>query len=125
MSLRKDRAARSEWDVAMLLPGVRVPLVREDLQRPDEPRAGFARKDDLVNVAASGSDIRVRELRLVLGHETRPFSGAILRSRDRILEDDIDRALRAHDCDLGGGPREVHVAADVLAAHDVVRAAIC
>ena len=32
--------------------------------------------------------------------------------------------LRAHDRDLGGGPCEVHVAADVLAAHDVVCATV-
>ena len=38
--------------------------------------------------------------------------------------DDVDRALRAHHGDLGGGPGEVDVGADVLRAHDAVRAAV-
>ena len=38
--------------------------------------------------------------------------------------DDADRTLRAHDRDLGRRPGEVHVAADVLAAHDVVGTAV-
>src|SRR5262249_5592231 len=38
--------------------------------------------------------------------------------------EDVDRAGGAHDGDLGGGPGEVDVAAEVLGAHDVVGAAV-
>ena len=62
--------------------------------------------------------------RLVLGDESGAFRSRIIRRRDRVLEDDVDRALRAHHRDLRGRPGEVHVAADVLAAHDVVGAAV-
>src|SRR6187431_823294 len=42
VSVRKDTG--SERDVAMLLPRVRVVLVGEDLERPDEPRTSLARE---------------------------------------------------------------------------------
>ena len=41
-----------------------------------------------------------------------------------VAEDDLDRALGAHDGDLGRGPGVVDVAAQVFAAHHVIGAAI-
>ena len=37
---------------------------------------------------------------------------------------DVHRALRPHDGDFGGGPREVDVRPDVLRSHHAIRAAI-
>ena len=64
-SLRKDMASRpaSERDVAMLLSRVRVALVGQHLERPDEPQARLGRPDDVVDVAAGRRDVRVRERR--------------------------------------------------------------
>ena len=119
---RRGRA--SERDVAMLLPRVRVALVGEHLERADEPGPRLARQDDLVDVAACRRDVRVGELGLVLGDQALALGRRVVGAGDRVLEDDVDRALRAHHRDLRGGPGEVHVAADVLAAHDVVGAAV-
>ena len=91
----------------------------------DQSRPRLRRLDDVVDIAARRGDVRVGELRLVLRDQARLLRGRIVGRGDRVLEDDVDRALRAHDRDLGRRPREVHVAADVLAAHDVVRAAVC
>src|SRR5512143_2507308 len=67
-SLRKD-VARSERDVAMLLSGVDVTLVGQDLEGANDSRPRLGRTDDVVDVAAGRGDVRVGELRLVLGDE--------------------------------------------------------
>ena len=77
-----------------------------------------------VDVPARRRGVGIRELRLVLPHQPRRSAAGSLRACDAVAEDDVDRPLDAHDRDLGGGPREVHVAPDVLAAHDVIGAAI-
>ena len=94
------------------------------VERADEPRPRLGRPDDVVDIAARRGDVRVRELRLVLRDESRPFRVRVGRRGELLAIDDVDRALRAHHRDLGRRPREVHVAADVLAAHDVVGAAV-
>src|SRR3546814_9594635 len=43
---------------------------------------------------------------------------------DVAAEDDLDRALRSHDGDLGARPGVVHVAPQMLRAHHVVGATI-
>jgi len=76
--------------------------------------------DDVVDEAARGRDERIGELGPV-------FLGALLDLAgvaEIAPEDDLDRALRAHDRDLGGRPRIVDVAAQVLRRHDVVGAAV-
>ena len=82
------------------------------------------RQDDVVDVAARRGGVRVGEPLLVVGDEPRALGRRIGRGGDRVAVEDVDRALGAHHRDLRGRPREVHVAADVLAAHDVVRAAV-
>ena len=55
------------------------------------------------------------------GGARRVFVG---RGFDRLLVDDVDRATGAHHGDFGVREGKVHVRADVLAAHHVVRAAV-
>src|SRR5262245_11953515 len=88
-SLRTDGPG-SERDVAMLLPRVRVALVGEDLERPDQPRPRLARQDDLVDVAAARRDVRVGERLLVRRHQPSPLGRAVVGVRDLVLEDDVD-----------------------------------
>src|SRR3954468_12240503 len=114
----------SERDVAMLLARVDVALVGEELEGRDEPGPRLGRPDDGIDVAARGRGIRTRELDAVFLHQARPLRVGIRGGGDLVLEDDRHGAVRAHDRDLRCGPREVHVAADVLAAHDVIRAAV-
>src|SRR5512146_2220656 len=65
-SLRKDAAPPPlERDVAMLLPGVRVALVGQHLQRANQARPGLRRLDDVVDITARGGDVRVREFGFV------------------------------------------------------------
>ena len=82
------------------------------------------RQDHVVDVAAGCRDVRVVEPRLVLGDEPPPLGDRVVGRRDLVLEDDVDRALGAHHRDLRRRPGEVHVAPDVLGAHDVVGAAV-
>ena len=70
---RAVAATGSERDVAMLLSRVRVALVGQHLQRPDQPRPRLGRPDDVVDIAARRRDVRVRELRLVGRDQSRPL----------------------------------------------------
>ena len=95
-------------------------------QTPHDVAAGLGRHDHRVDIAAFGRGVRVEQRVLVLLDELRAQLLALLVGfdrRERAAVQDVDRALRAHDGDLGGGPGEVEVGAQVLGAHDVVRAA--
>ena len=50
--------------------------------------------------------------------------GDLRRIAHLLAEDDLDRALGSHDRDLGGGPGEIHVAAQVLGRHHVIGPAV-
>src|SRR6185369_7921798 len=89
-----------------------------------DPGSRLRWTDDLIDVAARRGDVRVRKLRLVFRDEACALGDRVGGRGELLLVPDVHRALRAHDGDLGGGPREVHVAPDVLAAHDVVCAAV-
>ena len=54
----------------------------------------------------------------------RPHGDRISGGGQFFLGDDVHRARSTHDRDLCGRPGEVHVAADVFAAHDVIGTAI-
>src|SRR5262245_12180568 len=88
LSLRKDAtagapaSAGSERDVAMLLSGVRLPLVRQDRQRSDESRAGLRWFDHFVDVPAGRGDIRTRELGFVRGDQPGSLRDGIIGGRD-------------------------------------------
>src|SRR5689334_20475128 len=103
LSLRKDESvpAVSEWDVAMLLSGVRIPLGLEHGEGSDHLRSRFGRANDVVDVAARRGDIWVRELGLVFLHQATSFRGRIFGRCQLVLVDDVDGPLRAHDRDLG------------------------
>ena len=122
VSLRKDTI--TERDVAVLLLRVRVPLVGEHLEPADEARARLRWPDHFVDVAPGGGDVRVVESGLVFANESGALGGRVVGLAERFLEDDVDGALGAHHRDLGRRPGKVQVAADVLAAHDVVGAAV-
>src|SRR5215212_1706987 len=130
MSLRKDgrsvtaAGATSERDVAMLLSRVGVPLRLQHLERTDDARPRLGGPDDVVDVPTPRGDVRVREFRLIRSDEPSALPHRIVRCREFVLVDDVHGALSAHDGNLGRWPGEVDVAADVLARHDVVRAAV-
>mmetsp|Transcript_36681 Transcript_36681/g.98317 ORF Transcript_36681/g.98317 Transcript_36681/m.98317 type:complete len:315 (-) Transcript_36681:866-1810(-) len=75
----------------------------------------LSRVDNVVHKAALGCEQGVGKLLGVV-------EGLLLHVAT--AEDDLHRALRAHHCDLSGGPRVVEVAAEVLRAHDVVGTAV-
>ena len=108
----------------MFLGRVRIALVLQHLQSSNQLGACETRLDYFVNVAARGGDVGVGELLGIFGDQ---FFAALLRVGgfvDLVLEEDVDRAFRAHHGDFGGGPGVVEVAAHVLAVHHVVRAAV-
>src|SRR5439155_20135272 len=103
-------------DVPMLLPRIRVALSGKGLEAGDEPWPGLRWSNDIVDIAASRSDVRIGESGLVLRDEPRPLRVLVVRPGDRILEDDRHGAGRTHDRDLRGWPGEIQVATDVFAA---------
>src|SRR5512143_4052314 len=59
-------ACASEWNVPVLLRRVPVPLRAQRFQGVDQPWTRVARIDDVIDVAATGRDVRMRELRAIL-----------------------------------------------------------
>ena len=86
--------------------------------------AGFGGADDGVDVAAFGGGVRVGEGVFVLGGFLLAELAGVVGGGQFAAVEDADGAGGAHDGDLGGGPGEVDVAAEVLGAHDVVGAAV-
>ena len=69
---RRPRAtADLERDVAVLAAGPRLALRQRGLERVDQHRTRAARLDHVVDVAALGGAVRVRELLLVVGDQLR------------------------------------------------------
>ena len=93
-------------------------------KRGDHARPRFGRHDHVVDVAAARGDVRVGEPLLVLVRQPRALRVDVRGRGELVAEDDVHRALDAHDRDARRRPGQVHVAADVLAAHDVVGAAV-
>src|SRR2546428_232490 len=92
-------------DVAMLLRRIPIPLGGEGRERVDQPGSGVAWIDDVVHVAPGGRQIRMGELLAVL---------RLARLGRVVLVEDLHGALRPHDGDLRGGPRNVVVPPDVF-----------
>ena len=76
----------------------------------DEAGAGFGRIDHVVQVAPAGGHEGIGELGLVFGLALGELDQVAL----FLAENDLDRALRSHDRDLGRRPGEVDVAAQML-----------
>src|SRR5258707_7916028 len=86
--------------------------------------AGFCGADDGVDVAAFGGGVGVGEGVLVFLGFLLAEGGGVGGGGEFAAVEDADGAGGAHDGDLGGGPGEVDVAAEVLGAPDVVGAAV-
>src|SRR5512146_781997 len=114
----------SQRDVAVLLGGQGFAFGAQGVQGFGAGQAGFGGADDGVDIAALGGDVGVGEGVLVLGRLLRAQRGGVVGGGQVAAVQDADGAGGAHDGDLGGGPGEVDVAAEVLGAHDVVGAAV-
>src|SRR5262249_38717464 len=111
-------------NVAVLLGRQALPLVHQAFQGGNDLRTRVGGLDDVVDVAERRGDVGIGELLVVLGDQAGPFGGRFFRLVGFLLVQDVDGTLGAHDGQLGTGPRHVVVGADVLGAHDVVRAAV-
>ena len=78
------------------------------------------RQDHIVNKAAAAGHKRIGKTRLVLGLFGRQLDRVAL----VFTEDDLDSTLGAHHGDLGVGPGKVHIAAQMLGSHHVIRPAV-
>src|SRR5437867_8375147 len=87
---KSGRGARSEGDVAMLLGRVPVALVREHLERADQPGARVLGTDDIVDVAELCRLVRVGEGAPVLRDQVLALAVGALRLLDLVPEDDVD-----------------------------------
>src|SRR5437764_3720633 len=107
-----------ERDIPVLAAWPRLCLGQRRLERVDQHGPRPPRLDHVVDVAALGSAVGIRELLLVVGDQ---LLALFLRA---VAVDDVHSAFRPHHGDLRRRPGEVEVGADVLRAHDVVGAAV-
>src|SRR5579863_3865146 len=114
----------SERNVPVLALGPRFALGLQGAQRGDQPRTGLVGDDHVVDVAALGGGVGIREARLVVVHQR--FAPLLGRGAagDIAAVDDVDGALGPHHRDLGRRPGEIEVGAEVLGGHHVVGAAV-
>ena len=132
--MRCSEFAKPKRNIPVLLGGFLSRLV-SSISRAWMISAGVAGADDAVDIAAFGRNVgigkAVAELLDFLGAH---FGEACVagESVDAFLGgpvelapiDDFDRALRSHDGNFGGWPGVVHVAANVLGAHDAIGSAV-
>src|SRR5438093_4541968 len=121
---RRNIRSPSQRDVAVLLRRPGFSLRAGDREGVNHTRSGLRRFDDVIEVAHPRGDVWVREPIPIFAHELLLPGLRILRILDLFLEDDLDRAFRTHDRQLGGWPGEVEVPANVFRTHDVIRAAV-
>src|SRR5690349_6431667 len=94
------RERRLKRNIVMLLPRVLERLVAQRRKRPGDPLAGRMRHVHLVEKPPFGGNTGIGETLLVIADAPRNPLGILeLRSVQ-----DLDRALGAHDGDLGGRP---------------------
>src|SRR3989454_3371103 len=124
MRSRRNIRSPSQRYIAVLLRRPGLSLRAEDGEGVDHAGPGLRRLDDVIEVAHPRGNVRVREPIPIFAHELLLPALGILRVLNLLLEDDLDRAFRTHDRQLGGWPGEVEVPPDVLRTHDVIRAAV-
>src|SRR5487761_945928 len=115
---------RLQGDVAVFFGWEGFAFGAQCCEGPGDVGPGFRGADDGVEVPAFGRGVGVGEGVLVLGGFGRAEFLRVVGARQFAAVEDADGAGGAHDGDLGGGPGEVDVAAEVLGAHDVVGAAV-
>lgn len=109
-SVTVRRMARSQRNIAVLLPRVIELFAAQHTQALGNPHPGVVRHDDVVDIAAVAGDKRVGEALPV-------FLGAgrdLVRIADVAAKDDFDRALRPHHRYFRRRPGEINVAAQVF-----------
>src|SRR2546421_4222470 len=121
-----DPTQKLQRDIAVFFARIGVFLVFEGAERGDDAGARVGGVDDGVDVAALGGNERIGEAFAEFGNFfLAEFFALRLGSFVKLaLVHDIDRALRAHDGDLGGGPGEVGVRSNVLRSHDAICATV-
>ncbi len=99
-------------------------MERQHAQPGDHLAARLGRVDDVVDEAALGCRVRVGVLLGVLGHQLGTAGGRIRCLLQLTPVHDLDRALGAHDRQLGRRPGERQVGPDRLRVHHDVGAAV-
>ena len=97
---------------------------RQRAQAPGQAGAGVGGLDDLVDEALAGGGGRRQVLVGVLGREPAPHGVGVVRVGEVAPAHDADGLLGPHHADLGAGPGEAEVRAQVLRVHGDVGAAI-
>ena len=104
----------------MLAPGVFYALVFQHSQRPRHPLAGAVGHNHIIYIAALAGDKGVGKLLPIL-----LSAGINLFLVANILaENNLHRALRAHNGNLCRRPGQIDIAAQVLGGHHIIGAAI-
>src|SRR2546428_13754452 len=99
---RRNIRSPSQRDVAVLLRRASLSLRPKDGEGVNHTRPGLRRFDDIVEGAHPRGDVRGREPLSIFAHEVLLSGLRILRVFDLLLEDDLDRAFRTPDGQLGG-----------------------
>ncbi len=104
--------------------GFEFALVLEHLEGVDQPWPRFVWFDHIVDKPALRRDVRICEFLTILGYQLGLAHDRIAGLLNFLTRDDIYGALGAHHRDLGAGPRQVYVAANVLRRHHAVGPAV-
>ena len=105
-------------ELSCLRPTRRLLLAVQHREGLCDLRTGVDGLDHRVDVPPFRCDERVEEALLVFGLELGPLVGRCPAVQD------LDRAFRSHDRELGGRPGEAQVVPHLLRVHDDVRAAV-
>ena len=94
------------------------------LESADDAEAGVARLDDVVDVAVASCIVGVAEQLVVFLFLLPEHFGGVVGSLGLFGIEHLDGTCATHHGNLGGGPSVVHVAAELLARHHDVAAAV-
>src|SRR5262245_24810706 len=121
-----DFIARSglQGDQPVLLRRPLLALGLQVLKSLGQVLARVGRLDDVIHQPAAGGDIGGGEGGAVLLDQLGAAGCLVLGLLHLLAEDDLHRPLGPHDGDLGGGPGEDAVGAQVAGAHRQVSAAV-
>src|ERR1043166_3069524 len=119
-----DLSVILQRNISVLLWWIRIPLVFQQSESPDQLWPCIFRLDDLVYKAALRRNIRVGEFFIELVYDAFAIFFGVRRVRKLLSIEYSNCAFRSHYGDLSGRIGEIDVRADVFRGHNTIGSAI-